>query len=187
MPQPFDRIEFRGVRRQGQKRDVLGNRQSLGSMPAGIVQHQHHMTCCPNVLADRVEVQLHHVRVGPRKNQRTRIPRHRIHRTIQINPLIFVLQRNNRSATLGSPDVAEASLLSEPRFILQPDLYLSVGVLFLDGLDKKGAPSFQAASSSGFFLGFTGRGLSGSSPKRCNSNTAPRSEYVTPNSSANNA
>ena len=116
----------------------------------------------PHLSADGLQVHLHHLGVGPGQDQGARFAGQRVDRPVEIDPFVLILQRSNGPRPASRPNVGQASFLSEAAFVLEPDFDRLVRVRRLDRLDKRGALSLHACSSSGFFLGFTGRGRSGS-------------------------
>ena len=84
-------VEFVAVRRQAPKRDVVGDLQRLGHVPAGLIQHQHHVLVGAGLFADELQVLVHVVRVVGWGEHRLRIARDWVDGREQVHPLVFGL------------------------------------------------------------------------------------------------
>ena len=63
VPQAFHDIQLRRVGWQRQQRDIGWHIELPGGVPAGIVQHEHHVPIRAHLPADRLQVHLHHLGV----------------------------------------------------------------------------------------------------------------------------
>lgn len=63
-PQPFDRVEFRGIGRQEQYLDVVWNDQVLGFVPTSSI-HDQQAWAPRQVCAHLFEIEVHHGSVNP--------------------------------------------------------------------------------------------------------------------------
>lgn len=128
------------------------NLQFVGDVPSGLIQHQHDMDLIPGFMADMVQMMIHIRRIHRWGQQRRGLPRNGIDRPEKIDPLVFGLLGGCRAGSFFRPNMCQRSLLSNSHFILEPDLDLLVGVLVLEGTDKKGALSSHCCIFSGLFL-----------------------------------
>jgi hypothetical protein len=101
-PEIFDRVEFWGIGRQPQERDVFGDAQIQGSMPAGAVQHENIM----RALGDRPgyldEMGVHGPGVGMGHDQRGGRPALRADGAEDVGPLVAGVARGARGRVARS-------------------------------------------------------------------------------------
>jgi hypothetical protein len=135
-------------------------------MPASLIQDQNHLPLGADLLADKVQMGIHIVRVDGRCDEGRRIAGDRIDGPEEINPLVFGLLDRCGASSLFGPDRRQGSLLADPRFVLEPDFDAPVGALVSDPLDKKGASQSHCSMACGSFLRCLGRGLRQESPRR---------------------
>ena len=104
------------------------------------------------MLADHAQVLVHHERVDRRRQQRHRVTVAWIHRAVHVDPVVLGLLDRRRPGAARRPYVRQSALLSEPCFVLEPNLDLLINVCLPDVLDKRGASASQAAIIAGSFL-----------------------------------
>ena len=99
-------------------------------------------------------MQVHRFGVDLGQHQGGTDPARGADRAEQIGPLVALIARRPRAAALLSPDVGQAALLTDPRFVLPPQFdRLAAGMLRNDSGDQFGevflCASCAAASCSG--------------------------------------
>ena len=65
----LDRVQLRGIGRQEEQRDVVGEIEIVGGMPPGLVEDDDGMGAVGDLGADFREVKVHGFGVGVGKNQ----------------------------------------------------------------------------------------------------------------------
>ena len=168
-PNPFDRVQFRRVRRERQKRDVLRYIKRTRCMKTRVVPHQNRVSILaqqPRKIGQQV---FHHKRVHVGRDHAQSLPGLRVDRRRKIHPLVLGLLDGSRPRSPARPDGGQRALLAKTRLVLEPDFDFLVGVCFTDFPDKKGARSSHFRIASGSLLRCCGRGRSDSYPSRCRS------------------
>ena len=105
-----------------QEADVCWNLQLAGCVPAGLVERENGVGAGCNAAADLVQMMLHGDGIGTRKNEGSTGIACWTYRSEQVCvgvPLILGLAR---ARSLRSPLIDQAVLLTDPHFILEPDL-----------------------------------------------------------------
>ena len=103
--------------------DIFGHHQTVAQlMPSRAVQRQHRKGPLADLDADFLQMQVHGVNIGVRQHKPGADASRRAHRAEQIRPLVSLIARCGRSATAFRPDAGQAALLTNPRFILPPQL-----------------------------------------------------------------
>ncbi len=148
-PQSLDRIQFRRIRWQWKQRDVLWNFEAIARVPSCVVHHKHDVHAGIDVLADPAQMHVHAVGVDGWRDHAYRVTRQRVDRAEDVHPLVLALLGPNRPRSPRCPDLGQRSLLTESRFVLEPDLDALLGMLILDITDKRGASRTQRSAASG--------------------------------------
>ncbi len=88
--------------------------------PAGAIDYQYGACALRHPRADLAQVQAHRIGVGVWQNQRCADVARGTDRTEDIGPLIALVATRRRAASTLGPNVGQAALLANPRFILPP-------------------------------------------------------------------
>ena len=89
--------------------------------------------------ADLGEMQVHRFGVDLGQHQCGTDPARGAYRAEQIGPLVALIARRSRTTALLSPNVGQAALLTDPRFVLPPQLNrLAAHILGKDSGDQLG-------------------------------------------------
>ena len=127
-------------------------------MPAGPIANHNAVVARGNLGADLGQMRVHALCVGSGHDDRGARATRRTDRTEDVGRITPVIFDHRRAGSLRRPDVGMAALLSDPGFILEPDLDRLVGVLVPDALGKRGASFSHACIAAGSFLRCRGRG-----------------------------
>ena len=124
LPDVFGRIELGRAWRQGKQRDVVGNGQLCGHVPAGLVQHDDGVCAGRNLGGDFVEMQLHGLGVAARQDEAGTDAALGADGAEDIGRLGALVVGRTGSCSAPGPPPRDPVLLPYPGFILPPDLYL---------------------------------------------------------------
>jgi hypothetical protein len=160
-PEMLGGLEFGRVGRQEDEADPLGDDQTLGSMPAGIVEHENDAALAAGAgLTGEGGEQFGEERLREAAAEiPDRLAAGRLHEGGDVQPLVPMMAERNRSLADGRPDPAADRLQAEAVLVLRPDLDQQVGMR-RPGLGDSGIePPLKAARCSGVAArGCRGRG-----------------------------
>ena len=160
-PEMLRGLEFGRVGRQEDEADPLGDDQALGSMPAGIVEHENDAALAARAGLAR-EGGEQFGEEGLREATAEipdRLAAGRLHEGGDVEPLVAVMAERNRPLTDGRPDPAADRLQAKAVLVLRPDLDRPVGMRRLGRSDSGIEPPLKAACCSGVAArGCRGRG-----------------------------
>ena len=105
-----------------EKADIGWQVELARCVPAGLVECKHGVGAGRDAPADRIEVMLHGAGIGARKHQRGAGIARRTNGAEQIGVGVTLILRLARPRPLLGPLIHQAVLLSDPHFILEPDL-----------------------------------------------------------------
>ena len=120
-PDVFDRVEFRGVGRQGNEGDVVRHGEAVGAVIAGPVEDQGGMAFGRDLFGDLGEMQGHGLGIGGGHDERGGGAAFRADGAEQVGPLVAPVARRAWTASAPRPDPGQGALLADARFILEPD------------------------------------------------------------------
>jgi len=127
LPEVLDGIELRAPRRQGQERDVVGNQELVGHVPAGLVEQEDGMGAGGDGLGDLDQVQAHALGGAARQDQAGALALFRADGAVDVGGSgALVLQGDGPGAALG-PAPGDLVLLPDPGLVLPPQLDLGPG------------------------------------------------------------
>jgi len=127
LPDIFLGIEFWRARRQGQERQIVGNLEIFGAMPAGLVEDQDRVSATHDPGSDLIEMKLHGLGVAERENEGGAGSVFGAYRTEQIGRLSALIMRGSGARARSRPTISELVLLANPHLVLEPDLYWGAG------------------------------------------------------------
>ena len=163
-PEPLDRIQFGGIRRQEERRYSPWPLELLRSVPARSVQDHHSVLAWAEFFRGRVEEVLHGSGIRFPVRSHHRPSGHWIDDAEYPDRLPTVLAYDRRPRPLGGPHRSQCSLLPEPRLILKPDANLRARPPRPQPVHKKGARRLKALAAAGSCRGCLGRGLRQTNP-----------------------
>ena len=119
-PEPLDWVELRGIWRQWQQGDVVGDAQRLGAVPAGLIKHHESMLVGSKLLAERGEKQVHRLGADLGHHQSEAPPARRMDSSEDMHPGVAPITQTRRTLATTPPAMAHAALLADPRLVLEP-------------------------------------------------------------------
>ena len=132
-PEMLGRLEFGRVGRQEDEADPLGDDRALGSMPAGIVEHEDDAALAAGAgLTGEAGEQFGEEGLGEAAAEiPERLAAGRLHEGGDVQPLVPMMAERNRPLADGRPDPAADRLQAEAVLVLRPDLDRAVGMCCL--------------------------------------------------------
>jgi hypothetical protein len=122
-PDDLHQVQFRRIRRQLNQGDVVRNPEPLALLvPSGTVADQHGVCARRHLGADLLEVLVHALGVGGRQDDGSALSMRGADRAIHIGGVMTIVAHHGRSRAAFGPDVGMPALLSDPGFVLEPDL-----------------------------------------------------------------
>ena len=185
LPDVFDRVEFRRIRREVQQAEVIRQVQPTAElMPAGAIQHDDSMRTRRDPAADLGEMQVHGFGIGLRQHQSRANTARRTNGAEDVGPVVALIARCGRPAALPGPDMRQAALLADTGFVLPPKFDRLGTSLMRDGIADQSCKVFLCAScADASACGCRGRTEMCRNPRRCTSLPTLRSCRGTSNSS----
>ena len=135
VPQILDGIEFRGIGRQLHQCDVGWNLQCFGRVEAGLVPDQHGVDTGSEFLCELVEELIDDMGVQVGSEQSDALSALRTDTREHVEIVVLRLSHCPGTRAGLGPHAGQRALLSEARFILEPDLHALPGMIRADGLD----------------------------------------------------
>lgn len=135
VPQVLHGIELRGIRRQLDQADVGWNLQRLGRVKAGLIPDEHGVHARSKLLGELGEELVDDVGIEVGSEQSNALSALRTDAREHVE--IIVLRLAHRSWSLASPApyAGQRALLTEARFVLEPDLHPLQRMSRADALD----------------------------------------------------
>lgn len=134
LPDILDRIELRGARRQGEDSDIGRNDQFVGGVPSRLIHHEYGMGAGRYLGGDFLQVPLHGLGIAAGQDEGGTDASLGTDGAEDVDRLgALVLERDGTRAA-SSPASRDLVLLSDPGFVLPPDLYV--------GSWRQGGPDF---------------------------------------------
>lgn len=159
LPDIFDRIELGAFGRQGHDADIVWQLEPVGGVPSGLIDEQHGVRTGRHGLGDFGEVQIHRLGVAKGKDEPGTLALSRTDRAEDVGRGgALVMRRRGACATLG-PTPRDLVLLSDPRFVLEPDFYRRVARERRSDLRQRGseAPFLNASIATSSWAWWRGR------------------------------
>ena len=137
VPKILDGIELWRIGRQLHQRDVGGNLQCFGRVEAGLVPDQHGVHTGSELLCELGEelIDDRGVQVGSEQSDALSALRTDAREHVEV-VVLRLPHRPGARAGFG-PHAGQRALLSEARFVLEPDLHVLPGMIRADGLDLR--------------------------------------------------
>lgn len=121
LPDVFDWIEFGGVGRQRNQRDITRDGKFFGNVIAGAVKHEGGMGARGDLAADLVQMQRHDLGVGGWNDDGCGSAALWTDGTEDVGPLIALIAWRARAGASFGPDTGQRALLTDARLVLEPD------------------------------------------------------------------
>ena len=125
LPDVLGRIEFRAFGRQRHDRDVGGNVELVGHMPAGLIEQQHGMRAGGDVFGDFGEMQVHRIGVALGQDEGRALAVLRRDRAEDIGRGGALILRRGRTRSAFRPSPGDLVLLADTRLVREPDFYVA--------------------------------------------------------------
>lgn len=131
-----------------QQADVVGQVQEAAKpMPPGAIQQHDGMGARCDVAADFDQMQVHCFGIGLGQHQGRADATCRTDRAEDIGPVVGLIARRRRPGALFGPDVGQAALLANARFILPPEFERLAASLGRDGVGDQRGKVFYAPAA----------------------------------------
>ena len=132
VPQVLDAVEFRGVRRQRDQRDVGGHLQIVSAMESGSVPDQGRVNAGGQSAGELVKELIDDRRVEHRRENGLGLAGLRAGGSDDPDVVVFGLPHGGRPRAASSPPARQCPLLTEAALILEEGDDLPVGMLSLE-------------------------------------------------------
>lgn len=123
LPDVFDRVELRRFWRQRHESDVVGDVEFVGEMPSRLIEQQHGVSAWRHGFGDFLEMQRHGGGIAERQDEAGGRAVGRTDRAEDVGRAgaLVMWRRGTRPTPCPSP--CDLVLLTDPRLVLEPDLY----------------------------------------------------------------
>jgi hypothetical protein len=118
-PDALGGIELGRIGRQRNGRDVLGEFQVVGLVPAGLIDEQGDVLVGPDRRRETVDVKLHAEGIHVRQHQREGIVCSRLDGTVDVGECITLIGYTRWPLAPCEPAAADTAFLADPSFILE--------------------------------------------------------------------
>lgn len=123
LEQVFDRVQLWRIGRQEEQRDVVGQLEVMGDMPAGAIEDDDSLGAWRDLGADFGEMQGHGVGVGLGQHQGRRAVGFGAGGGEEIGGFVALVFWLSRPAALFRPLPGQLAFLADPGFIGEPNFY----------------------------------------------------------------
>ena len=159
VPEILDGVEFRGIRRQRDERDIGRDLESLGGMVAGLIPDQDSVNVSSQFLGELLKEVIDDGGVQMRCQQSDTLTCARTNGSQDIEVIVLRLSHRPWPRALFGPHTSQCSLLTEACFILEPYFDVLVGMGRTDGLHLCDDVFLKALCASGLPFLCLGRGM----------------------------
>jgi hypothetical protein len=165
LPNILDRVQFGRARGQQDQRHVLGDRKLVSRVPASAVEEENGVRAAGDGAADLVDMGLHGLGICEGHGERRADATRRTDGAEQIGAIIALVGWLARAGATPGPLPDDPVLLSDPGFVLEPDLdpfaLGDVGEMRLQGRREV---FLNASMVVAFWPGWRGRALTWEKP-----------------------
>ena len=158
MPEIFHWIEFWRIGRQRHQRHICGNLQFSAGMEARLVPNHHHLYVGIDLGDELLKEYVDDIGVDGRRQQSYTLAGSGAGGSKDVEPLIPGLSNGTGTSSFASPNAGQRPLLTEPGFILEPDLEGLAGVFGLDLVQDGGKVFLNSSCAAGSACSCLGRG-----------------------------
>jgi hypothetical protein len=120
-PHALDRVQFGRVGRQRHRRDVVGNAQRAGGVPAGLIEHHRDVLVIADGRSEAVEEHLHRLGIHERHDEREGVVGSRLDGREDVGEREALVAEPRRTLASPPPDVARAPLLPDAGLVLEEE------------------------------------------------------------------
>src|SRR2546429_5975020 len=133
-PESLTWLQLWRIRRQKDEMEPFWDDQLRTAMPACSIQHQDNMLARTgtDTACKLLQGQIHHGNIDPRKEQPDGSPRLRMHKAIDVHPLVARLHDHPRTHALLHPDATQQGFETDAMLIKGPEFDACLGMLPLD-------------------------------------------------------
>ncbi len=131
-PHALDRVQLWRVGRQGHQRDVVGNAQGAGGVPAGLIEHHRDVLVIADGRSEAVEEHLHRLGIDVRQDERKGVVGSRLYGCEDVGEREALIAEPRRTLASPPPDVTRAPLLPDAGLVLEeePDALVFMRMLY---------------------------------------------------------
>ena len=133
LPDVFDRVEFGGFRRQGDDCDIGRHNETRRQMPARLVDQENSVCAGSNGLGDLHEMQVHRLGIAGGQDQGCTLALLRADGAEDVGGSSALVAGRTGTRAALRPPAGNLVLLTDTRFVREPDLYLVAVERFLAG------------------------------------------------------
>ena len=120
-PHALDRVQLGRVGRQRHQRDVVGNAQRAGGVPAGLIEHHRDVLVIADGRSEAVEEHLHRLGIHVRHDERKGVVGARLDGREDVGEREALVAEPRRTLASPPPDVARAPLLPDAGLVLEEE------------------------------------------------------------------
>ena len=136
-PDALDRIQFGRVGRQRNQGDIGRNGEVVGAMPTGPIEDHHRMVVIGDGFRKAVKEGLHRRRVGIGHHQREGVVGAGLYGGEDIGEGEAPVAKPWRPLPALPPDMADAALLADARFVLEEQAQALAFMTYTDGSQQR--------------------------------------------------
>ena len=122
LPDVLNRVQFRRPRRQRDDGDVLWNVEFGRHVPASLIDDEDGVSARRHFGADQFQVLCHRMGVGPWHDEPGALPLGGADGSEDVGPFGPLVVRRARTGSALGPSSCEFVLLTDPGFVLEPNL-----------------------------------------------------------------
>jgi hypothetical protein len=120
-PHALDRVQLGRVGRQRHQRDVVGNAQRTGTVPAGLIEHHRDVLIIADGRGETVEEHLHRLGIHVRHDERKGVVGSWLDGCEDVGEREALIAQPRRTLASPPPDVARAPLLPDAGLVLEEE------------------------------------------------------------------
>lgn len=120
-PYALDRVQLGRVGRQRHQRDVAGNAQRAGTVPAGLIEHHRDVLVIADGRSEAVEEHLHRLGIHVRHDERKGVVGSWLDGCEDVGEREALVAKARRTLASPPPDVARAPLLPDAGLVLEEE------------------------------------------------------------------
>ena len=120
-PHALDRVQLGRVGRQRHQRDVVGNAQRAGGVPAGSIEHHRDVLVIADGRGKAFEEHLHRLGIHVRHDEREGVVGSWLHGREDVGEREALVAQSRRTLASPAPDVARAPLLPDAGLVLEEE------------------------------------------------------------------
>lgn len=128
-PHALTRLQFGRIGRQEEQMDAFRHHEFFAGMPASLIEDEQDALrrACADGLGEMRQGKREHIRPHCRQEQPLRLSGRRLHKTVDVEPLVALLDGDTRSGPFARPDPAQDRFESNAMLIGRPQLDRGLG------------------------------------------------------------